>query len=123
MAEKKEKVKRDIAIQILLELLIGKSSKLYKQLYDEGIISGGIGANYEFSENYAHVLISGQSNEPEQVYRRIKEEINRQKQEGISENDFNRIKKKVYGEYVKSATSNDSFKCKGRVFPFLSLRP
>ena len=96
-----EMVKRDIAIQILLELLVGKSSKLYKQLYDEGIISGGIGANYEFSENYAHVMISGQSNEPEQVYREIKQEINRQKQEGISENDFHRMKKKLYGEYVK----------------------
>ena len=96
-----EMVKRDIAIQIVLELLIGKSSRLYKQLYDEGVISGGIGANYEFSKNYAHILISGQANEPEQVYNRIKQEINRQKQEGISENDFNRIKKKIYGEYVR----------------------
>ena len=96
-----EMVKRDIAIQIVLELLIGKSSRLYKQLYDEGVISGGIGANYEFSKNYAHILISGQANEPEQVYNRIKQEINRQKQEGISENDFSRIKKKIYGEYVR----------------------
>ena len=95
-----EMVKRDIAIRILLELLLGKSSKLYKQLYDEGIISGGIGASYEFSENYAHILISGQSNDPEQVYSRIKQEIDRQKQEGISEKDFDRIKKKLYGEYV-----------------------
>ena len=46
-------------------------------------------------------MISGQSNEPEQVYREIKQEINRQKQEGISENDFHRMKKKLYGEYVK----------------------
>src|SRR5699024_9941970 len=89
------------AIQILLELLVGKSSKLYKQLYDEGVISGGIGGTYEFSENYAHVLISGQSNEPEKVYHRIKQEIARQKQEGLSEQDFYRIKKKIYGGYVK----------------------
>ena len=96
-----EMVKRDIAIQIILELLIGKSSSLYKQLYNEGTISRGIGANYEFSENYAHIIISGQSNEPQQVYNKIKEEIKRQQQEGFCENDFNRIKKKIYGEYVK----------------------
>ena len=96
-----EMIRRDIAIQILLELLVGKSSKLYKQLYDEGVISGGIGGTYEFSENYAHVLISGQSNEPEKVYHRIKQEIARQKQEGLSEQDFYRIKKKIYGGYVK----------------------
>ena len=96
-----EMIRRDITIQILLELLVGKSSKLYKQLYDEGVISGGIGGTYEFSENYAHVLISGQSNEPEKVYHRIKQEIARQKQEGLSEQDFYRIKKKIYGGYVK----------------------
>lgn len=97
----KEMVKRDIGIQILLELLIGKSSRLYKQLYDEGIISGGISGDYEFSENYAHILISGKSNKPEEVYDKIKKEINIQKQEGISQNEFSRIKKKFYGEYVK----------------------
>ena len=104
----KEMIKRDIVIQILLELLVGKSSRLYKELYNEGIVFGGIGANYEFSENYAHVLISGQSNEPEQVYSRLKEEINRQKQEGISEADFQRIKKKLYGEYVKDYNDVES---------------
>ena len=77
-------------------------------MYNEGIVFGGIGANYEFSENYAHVLISGQSNEPEQVYSRLKEEINRQKQEGISEADFQRIKKKLYGEYVKDYNDVES---------------
>ncbi len=97
----KDMVKRDVAVQILLELLIGKSSKLYKQLYDEGIISGGIGGSFEFSDNYAHILISGQSNDPDQVYDKIKQEVHRQKQEGISKEDFHRIKKKLYGEYIK----------------------
>lgn len=32
-----EIVKRHIAIEILLNLLIGKSSKLYNQLYQEGL--------------------------------------------------------------------------------------
>ena len=96
-----EMVKKDLAIQILLEFLVGKSSPLYKRLYDEGIISGGIGASYEFSENCAHVMISGQSNEPEQIYDNVKQEIAKMKTNGIPENAFNRIKKKIYGEYVK----------------------
>ena len=96
-----EMVKKDLAIQILLEILVGKSSPLYKRLYDEGIISGGIGTSYEFSENYAHVIISGQSNEPEQIYDNVKQEIAKMKTNGIPENTFNRIKKKIYGEYVK----------------------
>ena len=94
-------IKKDIALQILLELLVGKSSKLYRKLYDEGIIYGGIGFSHEFSKTYDHILISGQADDPEKVYSMVKSEIENFKQNGINENDFNRIKKKLYGEYVE----------------------
>ena len=94
-------IKKDIALQILLELLVGKSSKLYRKLYDEGIIYGGIGFSHEFSKTYDHILISGQADDPEKVYSMVKNEIENFKQNGINENDFNRIKKKLYGEYVE----------------------
>ena len=94
-------IKKDIALQILLELLVGKSSKLYRKLYDEGIIYGGIGFSHEFSKTYDHILISGQADDPEKVYSMVKSEIENFKQNGINENDFNRIKKKLYGEYIE----------------------
>ena len=94
-------IKKDIALQILLELLVGKSSKLYRKLYDEGIIYGGIGFSHEFSKTYDHILISGQADDPEKVYSMVKNEIENFKQNGINENDFNRIKKKLYGEYIE----------------------
>ena len=94
-------IKKDIALQILLELLVGKSSKLYRKLYDEGIIYGGIGFSHEFSKTYDHILISGQADDPEKVYSMVKSEIENFKQNGINENNFNRIKKKLYGEYVE----------------------
>ena len=96
-----EIVKKDLAIQILLDLLLGKSSDLYKKLYDNNMIYGGIGLSYEFSPTYAHILISGQSTQPEKVFEMIKEGINCMKNGGIKEKDFNRIKKKIYGEYVE----------------------
>ena len=37
---------------------------------------------------------------PEEVYNRFKEEVKRFKQEGINEEDANRIKKTIYGRYV-----------------------
>ncbi len=94
-------VKKDLAIQILLELLLGKSSNLYKKLYDSNIIFGGIGLSYEYSRTYAHVLISGQSDQPETVYEMFKKEVNYVKNNVIKEEDFNRIQKKIYGEFVR----------------------
>lgn len=94
-------VKKHIAMEILLNMLVGRSSNLYKELYNEGVIYAQPSLEYEFTNIYAHALISGQSNEPEKVYQRFKEEVQKLKTEGINEEDFNRIKKMIYGGYVK----------------------
>ena len=94
-------VKKHIAIEILLNLIIGRSSDLYKELYNDGIIYMQPSLEYEFSNIYSHVLISGQSNEPEKVYQKFKETINQLKNNGINHEDFERMKKMIYGGYVK----------------------
>lgn len=93
-------VKKHIAIEILLNMLLGKSSSLYKQLYDEGVLIEEPDLDYEFSKEYSHVVISGQSNKPNDIYERLKEKIIKLKQNGLDENHFERIKKKIYGDYV-----------------------
>lgn len=95
-----EIVKRHIAIEILLNLLIGKSSKLYNQLYQEGLLFVRPDLDYEFSKQYAHILISGQSKKPQEILDRLVKEIEELKQNGINQQDFERIKKKLYGDYV-----------------------
>lgn len=95
-----ERVKRHMAIEIILGLLIGKSSNLFKNLYENQIIFGEPDYEYEFSKNYAHVLISGQSNNPQLVKDLLKNEIRNLKNNGINSEDFERIKRKIYGEFV-----------------------
>lgn len=95
------KVKKHIAIEILLNLLVGRSSDLYKKLYNEGIIFAQPSLEYEFTNIYAHALISGQSKEPEKVYEEFKKQVAKFKQEGIQEANFNRMKKMIYGGYMK----------------------
>lgn len=101
VVEPNARVKRHIAIEILLNILVGKSSKFYKNLYDDGTIFATPSIDYEFSDKYAHVILSGQSNEPEKVFNVFKEEIKKLKQDGINEEDFERIRRKIYGLYVK----------------------
>ena len=47
-------VKKHIAIEILLNMILGKSSKLYKELYEEGILFVTPSLDYEFARGYAH---------------------------------------------------------------------
>ena len=96
---KEERVKRHIAIEILANMLTGKSSELYQKLYQDGTIIGTLDSEYEFSDTYSHILISGQSTEPEKVKEELLKNIIKQK-ENFDVTYFERIKKKVYGDYV-----------------------
>lgn len=95
-----EIVKKHIAIEILLNMLIGKSSNLYKELYNSGTLLEEPDMDYEFSKQYAHVVISGQSERPDEVYNKIKDEVEKYIRDGLDSKHFERIKKKVYGDYV-----------------------
>ena len=99
--KQKEKVKTHIAIEILLNMIIGESSKLYQELYKEGIILGMPSFEYEFADEYAHILISGSSRNPEKLYSKIIEQFEEFKQNEINKEDFERTKKMIYGDYIK----------------------
>ena len=88
-------------MKILLNMIIGKSSKLYKELYDKEILFSAPSLDYEFSRGYAHVLITGQSKNPKEVFESFKKEVEKMKQNNIDTKEFNRIRKRIYGEYIK----------------------
>ena len=100
-----EMVKKDLAIECICNMIMGKSSDLYQRLYKEGLISVEFSYNYEFAKTYAHILIQNTSSNPEKVVEEISKEIEKYKQTGFNIDEFKRIKKKMYGEYVK--TYND----------------
>ena len=100
-SEKEEIVKKHIALEILLNMLAGKSSRLYEKIYEEGLLQAPLDLEFEFAENYAHILIGGQSKEPEKVQERLNIEIKKLKNDGVNEADFERTKKTIYGQYVK----------------------
>ena len=95
-----EVVKRHIAIEIILNMLIGKSSNLYNELYKEGYLLSQPDLEYEFGNEYSHVLIGGQSKDPQKVYEKIAEKIQEMKNNDINVREFERIKKKIYGDYA-----------------------
>ena len=97
----KEKVKIHITVEILLNMLLGESSDLYKDLYKDGNLSAMPNLSYEFGDNYANILISKNANDTEQVYEKTKQKIKEFKQKGLNNEDFERTKKMIYGAYIK----------------------
>ena len=98
---KNEIVKKQLSMEILLNYIFGRSSKLYQALYKDGIIYGEPSLDYEFGKNYGHVLITGMSSNPREVYKAFKERVRELKENGIDKDDFERLKKMIYGSYIR----------------------
>ena len=98
--DKIEQVKKHIAIEIILNIILGKSSQLYKELYEAGLLLAKPDLEYEFSKEYAHIIVFGQSDKPKEVMKQFNKKIKELKEQGITKEDFERIKKKIYGNYI-----------------------
>lgn len=98
----KRLLKKSIEMEILLELIFGKGSSLYNELYREGLINQSFSCEYAPQESYAYTMIEGQSPYPKKVYEKVNSRISELKKTGLSEADFDRIKKVIWGDYIRS---------------------
>lgn len=96
-----ERLKKSAGMAVLNEMLFSKSSKIYNELYDEGLITGNFEYCYSISENFAFNELSGESSEPEKVYGRINKYISDMQKNGLSRADYERCKKVVYSDFIK----------------------
>ncbi|MEJ6950578.1 EF-P 5-aminopentanol modification-associated protein YfmH [Natronospora cellulosivora (SeqCode)] len=102
-----EMLKQDIASNILMDILIGKGSSLYQELYNDGLIDNSFGHYYVLEKGYGYALLGGKSNDPELLYNSLKEVFLNNKK-NIKEDDFKRLLKKNIGEYVEGFNSFDN---------------
>lgn len=100
-----EQVKKDSITNLILEMLFGQSSQFYNELYEEGLIDTNFGSYYTGKKTFGHSLIAGQSINPELVFNKIKDLINKPVDEVLKEEDFIRIKKKNLGSFLMGLNS------------------
>ena len=107
---KDNKLKMAIASDIILNSIIGKCSELYQELYNNGTIMSELEVENEFSTNYSHILIAGETKNPKETANKIIETIINST---ITEEQFERSKKRVYGELLKEFNDVEDI---GRLF-------
>ncbi len=101
-------VRREIIGDLASEALFGESSPLYLRLYEEGLIDGSFGGGFETVEGMAMLSASGDSDAPEAVRDAILEEARRIVREGITQEDFLRMKRGAMGCRLRGLDSFDS---------------
>jgi predicted Zn-dependent peptidase len=86
--------------EVLLDVIAGESSPLYRKLYDEGLINQTFGSEAMASRDYALCMFAGESRDPDRVFEEIKAEVEKLRADGVDKAAFERVKKAVWGRYV-----------------------
>ena len=92
--------KEEIAMGMLLDIIAGHSSPLYKRLLDMKLINTTFDYEYFDGFDFSCVLFSGESSDPKAVAEEIKKEIKYYRENGIDEKIFSRTLKKFYGKFI-----------------------
>ncbi|MCX8130119.1 MAG: insulinase family protein [Clostridia bacterium] len=100
-----EALKREVAVKLLLEMIMGRSSGLYNEMYEEGLINSTFEFDYTIEENYAFSMFGGESVDPLKVRERISGAIKDIKSKGLDKDSYERIKRAMTGRFIKQLNS------------------
>ena len=103
--EGEELLSRELVTGLLLEMIFGRSEKLYTRLYEEGLIDEHFYSEYAAELSYGYTLLGGRTKEPERLHAELLAGIRDIKKEGLKRDSFERHKRKLRGEFLRSFNS------------------
>ena len=103
-----ESIRQEVVGDLAAEALFGESSRLYLELYEDGLIDSSFGGGFECLDGCSMLLCGGDSDEPDTVCQMILDEAERLAREGVAEEDFLRMKRSALGRRIRELDSFDS---------------
>ena len=102
--------------QILMEVLFGKSSDYFKDLYGEGLIDGTFGKDTELEKSYGFSSLGGETQDPETVYEKTIAYLEKVKAQPLDESAVAVAKRVLLGKNLRRFNSverlgNDFIRC------------
>ncbi len=101
----REKLKQEIINELVMDILFGESEPLYNELYEEGLINEQFDAGYVMEKNYSYTLLGGETRDPDLLYKKVMEGIEKAKKEGFSEEQVERHRRSSLGDFMRRFNS------------------
>ena len=98
----KEAAKAYIEHNIMLELILGKTSDFYSRLYADELINDTFSVGVFNGRGFFVDIVEGESKEPKKVMELVKQALYNARENKPSKEAFDTIKKKTYGELIFS---------------------
>ena len=102
-----ERARETIARDLMISALLGKSGALYESLYDRGLLGIPPASTVESLPGASYLLITGESEKPDTVLDELTEALASAANGGISEKDFERMKRVAYSDFLASLDSTE----------------
>lgn len=102
-----KRLKRDVAMTILEEMLFSRAGELYNSMLEEGLIGESYSYGYSITKEIAFHSVCGESDDPQKVLERIKSYIKKVSEDGLSAEDFYRCKRVFEAEFIRDFDSVD----------------
>jgi predicted Zn-dependent peptidase len=102
-----ERQRRDAAMSLLDEILFSRSARFYSTLFEEGILSPSYSYGYSIADSFAFHTVSGESECPEEILRRLREYLKEAAEKGIDPEEFERCRRILYADQIRSYDSTE----------------
>ncbi len=100
--------RKDAAMSILNEMIFSRCGTLYNRLIERDMISPSLSYGYSISESTAYNSLAGEAEYPRAVLCEIMAELRALSVTGLSREDFQRSRKVMLAEFIKTFDSTDS---------------
>lgn len=99
-SDSRVRMKKKTEMGILTDMLFGSTSPFAIDVYESGLVNG-FDAGYDHGRDSSKILLEGETDDPEAVYGKFVSYIEKNRREGLSREDFDRIKRASYASYIK----------------------
>ncbi|WP_226675405.1 EF-P 5-aminopentanol modification-associated protein YfmH [Mesobacillus jeotgali] len=102
----KEMLKKELSINVMLDILFGKSSENYTELYGSGLIDDTFSYDYTEEQGFGFAMVGGDTNEPDVLASNLETMLMEAKEgRGLTGDNLERTKKKKIGAFLRAVNS------------------
>ncbi|KPL61075.1 EF-P 5-aminopentanol modification-associated protein YfmH [Rossellomorea vietnamensis] len=102
----REMLRQELSMNVFLDMLFGKSSPYYSELYNDGLIDETFHYDYTQENGFGFLTVGGDTEKPDELSEKVQSLLLKAKRESLfSEESLERTKKKKIGAFLRAINS------------------
>lgn len=110
--EGEEFIRKDLLQDMMLTYYFSKSGQFYEELYQDSIIDSSFYFETNLEKNFGYSILGGNTDDPDKFVEKLKNLLLSTRDQRISEEDFERMKRKKIGQLLRSMNSLENIASK-----------